>query len=66
MAMARGMFRRHSFILLDELTSAIVVGISYNNVELAYKDAFQYIMERPGWNEYMLLQLKPVDGDREG
>ena len=56
--------RRFQGVIFDNALKK--VGISYNNVELAYKDAFQYIMERPGWNEYMLLQLKPVDGDREG
>ena len=35
--------------------------ISYEDLKKAYKDVFECIKERPGWNEYMLLEFKPID-----
>lgn len=41
------------------------LSISYSEIELSYRKVFLYITERPGWNEYFLLQLNPIEHTKE-
>lgn len=41
------------------------ISVPYCDIGLSYREAFRYIKDRPGWDEYMMLLYKPTDEHRE-
>lgn len=50
-------------VIFDNALKSIF--IPYNDMEMSYREALTYVKDRPGWDEYMLMQIRPVDEHKE-